>query len=213
MQPPKLIAHKESWGLQLSTGTRVWGSWTETLHRRVCAREQQYCNWGEVARSFMFLHLPDSCWKYPQQDVLSLYGHLHQRPAGKLHLLHTIVEAVPCIQRNANWAFKWCGVWCDPDNTSICCCQIYLQPKYCTTPTLVPPAHFFNPRKTLDWVKKGEGDTEGLQKMGFGAIPYFLIITDNQEAHFILKKIKYSTNRPNRWIFCLLPTEFCTGKI
>jgi hypothetical protein len=30
VQPPKLIAHKESWGLQLSTGTRVWGSRTES---------------------------------------------------------------------------------------------------------------------------------------------------------------------------------------
>ena len=28
----------------------------------------------------------------------------------KLHLSHTIVETVPCIQRNAKWAFKWCGV-------------------------------------------------------------------------------------------------------
>jgi hypothetical protein len=24
MRPPKLIAHKESWGLQLSNSTRVW---------------------------------------------------------------------------------------------------------------------------------------------------------------------------------------------
>ncbi len=30
MQPPKLIAHKKSWGLQLSNGTRVWGSQTES---------------------------------------------------------------------------------------------------------------------------------------------------------------------------------------
>ncbi len=30
MRPPKLIAHNKSWGLQLSTGTRVWGSQTES---------------------------------------------------------------------------------------------------------------------------------------------------------------------------------------
>jgi ribonucleoside-diphosphate reductase subunit M2 len=34
-------------------------------------------------------------------------------PAGKLHLLHAITT-VPCIQRKANWALKWC----DPTNAS-----------------------------------------------------------------------------------------------
>jgi len=33
----------------------------------------------------------------------------------------------------------------------------------------------------------GGGNTEGLRKMGFGAIPNFLVIFDNQEAHFILR--------------------------
>ena len=31
MQPPKLKAHKESWGLQLSNSTRIWGLRTESF--------------------------------------------------------------------------------------------------------------------------------------------------------------------------------------
>ncbi len=34
-------------------------------------------------------------------------------PKEKLHLLHAI-ETVPCVQRKANWAFKWCN----PTNAS-----------------------------------------------------------------------------------------------
>jgi ribonucleoside-diphosphate reductase subunit M2 len=34
-------------------------------------------------------------------------------PKEKLHLLHAI-KTVPCVQRKANWAFKWCN----PTNAS-----------------------------------------------------------------------------------------------
>jgi len=42
------------------------------------------------------------------------------------------------------------------------------------------PSHFI--WKTLDWGKKGWGNTEGAQKKDFCAIPCFLVIADYEKA-------------------------------
>jgi len=61
-----------------------------------------------------------------------------------------------------------------------------------------------SPAETLDWGKKGGGNTEGAKKKYFGAIPYFLEIANVGEAYLICERISvlpkvFSANiSPNR---------------
>jgi ribonucleoside-diphosphate reductase subunit M2 len=67
----------------------------------------------------VLLWLPDCSREHPQQNVLLLIDTYIKDSKEKLHLLHTI-ETVPCVQRKANWALKWCN----PTNASFAKCLI-----------------------------------------------------------------------------------------
>jgi ribonucleoside-diphosphate reductase subunit M2 len=66
-------------------------------------------NISHITIEQVFLWLSNCCQKHPQQDISLLIVTHVKDPETKTHLLQAI-KTIPCIQRKAQWALRWCNL-------------------------------------------------------------------------------------------------------
>jgi ribonucleoside-diphosphate reductase subunit M2 len=127
-----------------------------------------------------------------------------KNPAEKLHLLHAI-NTVPCIQRKANWALKWC----DPTNASFAECIIAF--------AAVEGIFFFGSFCAIFWLKK-QGLMPGLSfsnelisrdkrlHCNFACLLYSKLINCLIETH-IIEIISSAVNIEMEFVVDALPVK------